>query len=67
MIATDNMYQWDGMSKISKSAALKHHSQGCQVYLLYSDNTESAAHSIKDILTHAKKGGLFGIEKSVDT
>ena len=45
MIITDNRYQWDGMCKISKSAA----------------------HSIKDILTHAKKGGLFGIEKSVDT
>lgn len=25
--------------------------------------TESAADSINDILTHAQKGGIFGIEK----
>lgn len=68
MITTENAvsrygYLWDGMLQISKVAALKYRSQGYQVYLLYTDNTESAAESINDILTHAQKGGLFGIEK----
>lgn len=59
-------YLWNGMLQISKSNALKYHSQGVPVYLLYSDNTESAAQSIKNIISHAQKGGLFGIEKCMN-
>lgn len=59
-------YLWDGMHQIIKSVALKYHSQGIPVYLLYSDNTESVAHSIKDIILHGQKGGLFGIEKCIN-
>ena len=59
-------YLWDGMHQVSKSNALKYHSQGIPVYLLYSDNTESAAQSIKNIISHAQKGGLFGIEKCIN-
>lgn len=68
MITTENAlsrygYLWDGMHRISKATALKYRSQGYQVYLLYTDNTENAAESIDDILNHARKGGIFGIEK----
>lgn len=68
MTTTDNAvsnygYLWDGMLQIRKTVALKYRLQGYQVYLLYADNTESAAESIKDILSHAQKGGIFGIEK----
>lgn len=56
-------YLWDGMLPLSKSAAIKLRTRGYQIYLLYSDNTESAAHSVKDIAEHADKGGIFGIEK----
>lgn len=68
MILTTNYmkeygYLWDGMIPVSKNMALKLMSQGYQVYLLYSDNTESAANSIKDIINHARDGGLLGVEK----
>lgn len=68
MTTTDNAvsnygYHWGGMIPISKATALRYRSKGYQVYLLYADNTESAAESIKDILSHAQKGGIFGIEK----
>lgn len=55
-------YLWDGMIPINRSSALTLKSQGYQVFLLYSDNTESAANSIKDIKNHAQNGGIFGIE-----
>ncbi len=68
MILTTNYmkeygYLWDGMIPVSKNKALKLMSQGYQVYLLYSDNTESAADSIKDITNYVRDGGLLGIEK----
>lgn len=68
MITTDNVaynygYHWDGMIPISKSTALRYRSKGYQVYLLYSDNTESVACSVNDIISHAQKGDIFGIEK----
>ena len=59
-------YLWNGMLQISKSNALKYHLQGIPVYLLYSDNTESAAQSIKNIISHDQKAGLFGIEKCMN-
>lgn len=68
MILTTNSlkeygYLWDGMIPVSKNMALKLKSQGYQVYLLYSDNTERAVSSIRDITNHAQYGGVFGVEK----
>lgn len=56
-------YLWEGMLPINRSTALTLKSQGYQVYLLYSDNTESLVNSVKDITNHAQNGGIFGVEK----
>ena len=36
---------------------------GCEVYRLYSDNTEGLCVDAKEIADHAAKGGMLGISK----
>ncbi len=65
-ISTDEMksygYAWGGMLPMDESAALKV-MQSCNVYLLYSDNTEGLVTDKSEIAAHAAKGGIFGVEK----
>ena len=37
--------------------------EGCEVYRLYSDNTEGLCVDAKEIADHAAKGGMLGISK----
>ena len=37
--------------------------KGCEVYRLYSDNTEGLCVDAKEISAHAAKGGMLGISK----
>ena len=37
--------------------------KGCEVYRLYSDNTEGLCVDAKEIADHAAKGGMLGISK----
>lgn len=53
-------YLWDGMLPMKKRTAERLHRLGVQVYLLHSDDTESAVTSPDDIEHHE---GLFGVEK----
>lgn len=65
-ISTDDMksygYSWGGMLPMRETVALDV-MQNCNVYLLYSDNTESMATDKAQIAAHATKGGIFGVEK----
>ena len=65
-ISVDEMkdygYSWGGMLPMGEAAALEI-MQNCNVYLLYSDNTESMATDKSEIAAHAAKGGIFGVEK----
>ena len=65
-ISVDEMksygYSWGGMLPMNEAAALEV-MQNCNVYLLYSDSTESMATDKAQIATHAAKGGIFGVEK----
>ncbi len=65
-ISVDNMksygYSWGGMLPMNEAAALEV-MQNCNVYLLYTDNTESMATDKTQIAAHAAKGGIFGVEK----
>ena len=65
-ISTDDMksygYSWGGMLPMNEAVALEV-MQNCNVYLLYSDNTESMATDKSQIASHAAKGGIFGVEK----
>lgn len=36
---------------------------GCEVFKLYADNSESRVNDATEIAEHAKRGGLFGVEK----
>ncbi len=55
-------YSWGGMLPMNETAALEV-MQNCNVFLLYSDNTESMATDKSQIAAHAAKGGIFGVEK----
>ena len=65
-ISVDEMksygYSWGGMLPMNETAALEV-MQNCNVFLLYSDNTESMATDKAQIAAHAAKGGIFGVEK----
>ena len=65
-ISTDDMksygYSWGGMLPMNDTVALEV-MQNCNVYLLYSDNTESMVTDKAQIAAHAAKGGIFGVEK----
>lgn len=60
----DYGYAWGGMLPVREEVATSMLAEGkCDVYLLYSDNTEGVCLDTKDIAAHAAKGGIFGIEK----
>ena len=65
-ISVDEMkdygYSWGGMLPMSETAALEV-MKNCNVYLLYSDNTEGMVTDKSEIAAHAAKGGIFGVEK----
>ena len=46
-----------------QEAAEKALEMGCEVYRLYSDNTEGLCVDAKEIADHAAKGGMLGISK----
>ncbi len=46
-----------------QDAAEKAMKKGCEVYRLYSDNTEGLCVDAKEIADHAAKGGMLGISK----
>ena len=58
-------YTWNGMQKISYEVAVELWKVSPrEIYLLYSDNTESAVESLSDIEIHHGHGGEFGFEKA---
>ena len=65
-ISVDDMkgygYSWGGMLPMNEAATLEV-MQNSNVFLLYSDNTESMATDKTQIASHASKGGIFGVEK----
>lgn len=58
----DYGYLWLGMKEISYDNAVNNYRCNVAVYLLYEDNTESQANSLKEIKDHYKNGGKFGKE-----
>ena len=56
-------YAWAGVLPAGQEAAEKALEKGCEVYRLYSDNTEGLCVDAKEIADHAAKGGMLGISK----
>ena len=59
----DYGYAWAGVLPAGQEAAEKALEKGCEVYRLYSDNTEGLCVDAKEIAAHAAKGGMLGISK----
>ena len=59
----DYGYAWAGVLPAGQEAAEKALEEGCEVYRLYSDNTEGLCVDAKEIADHAAKGGMLGISK----
>ena len=59
----DYGYAWAGVLPAGQEAAEKALEKGCEVYRLYSDNTEGLCVDAKEIADHAAKGGMLGICK----
>ena len=59
----DYGYAWAGVLPAGQEAAEKALEMGCEVYRLYSDNTEGLCVDAKEIADHAAKGGMLGISK----
>ena len=59
----DYGYAWAGVLPAGQEAAEKALEKGCEVYRLYSDNTEGLCVDAKEIADHAAKGGMLGISK----
>ena len=59
----DYGYAWAGVLPAGQEAAEKALEKGCEVYRLYSDNTEGLCVDAKEIANHAAKGGMLGISK----
>jgi hypothetical protein len=56
-------HAWAGVLPAGQEAAEKALEKGCEVYRLYSDNTEGLCVDAKEIADHAAKGGMLGISK----
>ena len=56
-------YAWAGVLPAGQEAAEQALEKGCEVYRLYSDNTEGLCVDAKEIADHAAKGGMLGISK----
>lgn len=59
----DYGYAWAGVLPAGQETAEKALKKGCEVYRLYSDNTEGLCVDAKEIANHAAKGGMLGISK----
>ena len=59
----DYGYAWAGVLPAGQEAAEKALEKGCEVYRLYSDNTEGLCVDAKEIADHATKGGMLGNSK----
>lgn len=59
----DYGYAWAGVLPAGQETAEKALEKGCEVYRLYSDNTEGLCVDAKEIADHAAKGGMLGISK----
>ena len=59
----DYGYAWAGVLPAGQEAAEKAMEKGCEIYRLYSDNTEGLCVDAKEIADHAAKGGMLGISK----
>lgn len=59
----DYGYAWAGVLPAGQEAAEKALEKGCEVYRLYSDNTEGLCVDAKEIADHVAKGGMLGISK----
>ena len=57
------MYKWNGMIKISYAEALQKYNNNEEVYLLYEDDTEALALSLKKKKNHSIHNGELGYEK----
>lgn len=66
-ITSDEMkeygYAWGGMLPM-KAETAKEVMSSCEIFRLYSDNTEGLVLDAKDIEDHAAKGGIFGVSKA---
>lgn len=58
-------YTWDGMYPLRQKTAKELLAKGVEIYRLYSYNQDERVNDLIDILSHAKRGGIFGIEKAV--
>lgn len=58
----DYGYCWEGMIPLSFEDVL-HVTDEHPIYLLYPDDTECLVEHGHDIIEHAERGGIFGIEK----
>jgi len=56
-------YAWAGVLPAGQEVAEKAFEKGCDVYRLYSDNTEGLCADAKEIADHAAKGGMLGVSK----
>lgn len=55
-------YKWNGMLPLRKEAALALYNS-CELFRLYSDDTEGLLLNENDLIEHSLCGGIFGIEK----
>lgn len=58
----DYGYLHSGMSEVSSEDAAAMFNDDKEVYLLYSDNSESLAVSLEHIKEHVEDGGMLGVE-----
>jgi hypothetical protein len=57
-------YVWGGMLPMREEAASAVHEKAdCEVFMLYADNSERHVTNAAEIAEHAKRGGIFGVEK----
>lgn len=58
-------YIYPNMLPLGQQKAEELYIKGWEIYMLYEDNTEAAVSKLNDIVEHAKKEGLFGINQEV--
>lgn len=55
-------YSWEGMLPLRADKAKKLMKR-CTVYQLYRNNTEGVVTTINSLMSHAKRGGIFGVDR----
>lgn len=58
-------YIYPNMLPLGQQKAEELYIKGLEIYMLYEDNTEAAVSNLSDMVEHAKKEGLFGIDQEV--